>query len=78
MIGEHTTSIRCIILVDTWKLSIFERHFKEAGIVYTVEIPTTSPEVVTWYVFVQNMKQADYLATVVRAANKEATKTNPN
>lgn len=59
------------IVIDYWKLSIFESHLKRAGYAYTVGPGlTTETQLIT--VVTEDVKA---LAAIVRSANRAAAKT---
>lgn len=59
------------IIIDSWKLGIFERHLKQGG--YTWEqLPGIVPKTISLFVQSENMRA---LGVVVQAANDEAALT---
>lgn len=59
------------IIIDDWKLSIFERHLKQGGYVYE-QLPGIVPKTLSLFVQTTNLKA---LGVVVKAANTEAART---
>ena len=59
------------IVIDNWKLPIFQRHLEQSGYSYKSDSGIT-PNTLTLFVFTTNL---DALSTVLGAANKEAKKT---
>ncbi len=65
--------MKAAIVIDAWKLEIFERHLNQAGYVYKLT-PGPMANNITITV-VTNNGQA--LGEVAKAANTEAAKTGP-
>lgn len=61
------------ILIDTWKLPIFEKHLKKENIPYT-PVGEFSPGVTSWIV---ETEEPERLRTVLKAANAEAALKGP-
>lgn len=62
---------KAAIVIDLWKLPIFERHLSQAGYAYESR-PGISAE--TWLMTVKTTN-LEALGVVVNAANTEAAKT---
>lgn len=59
------------IVIDSWKLPIFERHLKQGGYTYTQGAGITF-DTINLYVTTEDV---DALATVVRVAQREAERS---
>ena len=59
------------IVIDSWKLPIFERHLSQDGYTYE-QGPGVTPDTLSLFVHTENLKA---LEIVVRAANTEAKRT---
>ena len=62
------------IVIDDWKLPIFERHLTDSGYFYTKGNWLKEDTLILYVLTNDNPKQ---LESVVRAANDEAARSNP-
>jgi hypothetical protein len=62
------------VLIDAWKLPIFERHLSDAGFSYE-QAPGVTPDTITLRIMTASAS-VEGLRTVVRAANAEAAARN--
>lgn len=63
--------MKAAIVIDAWKLSIFERHLSQAGYAYEKGAGITAGTL-SLYVVTENVEA---LAVVTKAASVEAAKT---
>ncbi len=63
--------MKAAVMIDDWKLPIFERHLSQAGYVYQ-KGPGLTAGTLSLYVQTQDVVP---LGVVVRAANEEARRT---
>ena len=66
--------MKAAIVIDNWKLPIFERHLEEAGYFYTQGNGLTED---TLNLYVLTNDDPRKLEVVVRAANDEAARSKP-
>lgn len=62
------------VVIDNWKLPIFERHLKQAGYTYKW-MPGFTEDTGALIVELERPSQAATLHPIVKAANNEAART---